>query len=97
MRKIWKFLGILISTAVLVLVLIFAYAGMKPAVPGNYETTVKTGGEIEANYLAHGNCEVKYTEQQVMENFKKYEIYYPDIIVDELQIQGIVKGSYHKH
>ena len=22
---------------------------------------------------------------------------YPDIIVDELQIQGIVKGSYHKH
>ena len=22
---------------------------------------------------------------------------YPDIIVDELQIQGVVKGSYHKH
>lgn len=75
--KIWKFLGILISADVLILVLILAYAGMKPAVPGNYETTVKTGGEIEAYYLAHGNCVVKYTEQQVMENFKKYEIYYP--------------------
>lgn len=22
---------------------------------------------------------------------------YPDIIVDELQIQGVVKGSYHRH
>ena len=22
---------------------------------------------------------------------------YPDIVVDELQIQGVVKGSYHKH
>ena len=22
---------------------------------------------------------------------------YPDIIVDDLQIQGVVKGSYHKH
>ncbi len=77
MRKIWKLLGILLATAVLILVLILAYAGIKPAVPGHYETTVKTGGEIEASYLAHGNCEVKYTEQQVMENFKKYEIYYP--------------------
>ena len=36
---------------------------------------------------------------------KKYILYscnpdtkaYPDIVVDELQIQGVVKGSYHKH
>ncbi len=37
--------------------------------------------------------------------YKKYILHscnpdtkvYPDIIVDKLQIQGVVKGSYHKH
>jgi hypothetical protein len=52
-------------------VLFFVYVALKPAVPGNYETTVQTGGDIEAKYLAHGSYEVKYTEQTAMQNYKK--------------------------
>ena len=76
-KKALKVIGIVIASMVLLIVLFFVYAALKPAVPGNYETTVQTGGDIEAKYLAHGSYEVKYTEQTAMQNYKKYEIYYP--------------------
>ncbi|MBQ9228150.1 MAG: hypothetical protein IJ168_04885 [Eubacterium sp.] len=36
------------------------------------------GGNIEATYLKNGKYAVAYTEVKVLENYKKYEIYYPD-------------------
>ena len=76
-KKALKVIGILVASIILLVVLFLMYAALKPAVPGNYETKVQTGGEIEAKYLAHGSYEVKYTEQTAMQNYKKYEIYYP--------------------
>lgn len=71
----------IILTVVFALIVIaiafFVYAAAKPAVPPNYTSTIATGGEIEAKYLAMGPYEVKYFEQAAMQNYKKYEIYYP--------------------
>ncbi len=77
MKKIMKIIGSVLLVVIILAAALLIYSSMKPAVPGNYETTVETGGEIEAKYLAHGSYEVKYTEQKVMENYKKYEVYYP--------------------
>ena len=76
MKKIMKIIGIILIVIILMAALLFLYAAKKPAVPKNYETTVKTGGEIEGTYLAHGSFTVKYTEQGALENYKKYEVYY---------------------
>lgn len=104
-RKMLKIIGFIIVAIILIVVLFLAYAALKPAVPGNYETAVKTGGDIEAKYIAHGSCDVKYTEQRAMQNYKKYEIYYPA----ELETSGKeypiivisngtgIKGSKAKH
>ena len=59
----------------ILLVGIFAFAN--PAVPNNYTTSVKTGGEIESKYIKNGSYEVKYFEEKTTEDFKKYEVYYP--------------------
>ena len=76
-KKALKVIGIIIASILLLVALFFVYANLKPAVPRNYETSVKTGGDIEARYLAHGSYEVKYKEQTALQNYKKYEIYYP--------------------
>ena len=63
-------------TALVVLLLI--KSAMAPAAPKDYTETVKTGGEIEAKYLKNGTYQTAYTEIKVLENYKKYEIYYPE-------------------
>lgn len=72
-----KIIGIVLLAVIALLAAFLIWNMTKPAVPGNYETAVETGGEIEAKYLAHGPHDVKYTEQKVLENYKKYEVYYP--------------------
>lgn len=76
-KKIMKIIGCVLLTAIILVTVFLLWNSIKPAVPGDYETAVETGGEIEAQYLAHGSHEVKYTEQKVLENYKKYEVYYP--------------------
>lgn len=49
----------------------------RQSVPENYTETVKTGGELEAKYLAMGPHEVSFVEYAAMMSFGKYEIYYP--------------------
>ncbi|MFV0268311.1 MAG: chlorophyllase/cutinase-like alpha/beta fold protein [Draconibacterium sp.] len=44
--------------------------------PEDYETTVSTGGDIEARYLAHGTHNNVYFEEETDEVWKKYGIYY---------------------
>lgn len=77
MKKTMKIIGIVLIVVILMVALLLLYAAKKPAVPKNYEISVKTGGEIESTYLAHGSFTVKYTEQGALENYKKYEVYYP--------------------
>ena len=40
------------------------------SVPENYTNTVKTGGELEAKYLAMGRHEVSYHESDAMMSFE---------------------------
>ena len=61
----------------LAILLVGIFAFVNPAVPNNYTTSVKTGGEVEAKYIKTGSYEVKYLEEKTTENFKKYEVYYP--------------------
>ena len=62
-----------------VLALIYKILTAHPEImaPADYETSVQTGGEIEAKYLAHGKYKVSYFEEKTSEKWAKYEIYYP--------------------
>ncbi len=54
------------------------YLSKQPSVLTDFETSVQTGGEIEATYLAKRAYEVSYIEQEAdVEDYGKYEIYYP--------------------
>lgn len=57
-----------------------AILGSLPSVPEDYTSTVKTGGELEAKYMAMGSHEVSYMESAAMMSFKKYEVFYPSDI-----------------
>lgn len=61
----------------------FIYLANKPYVESNYTETVETGGEIEKKYLGKGNYDISYIEINALQNFKKYEIYYPTSIEEE--------------
>ena len=77
MKKVIKIIGIILLIIIGIIVVLFVYLSSRPSVPKNYIEKVKTGGEIEAKYLKNGNLEVSYFEQDVLENYKKYEVYYP--------------------
>ena len=77
MKKVLKIIGIAILSIVILVIGVLVFLSTRPAVPNNYTKTVKTGGEIEAKYLAMGNSEVKYIEETADEPIAKYEIYYP--------------------
>ena len=59
---------------------LLVYLAKRPAVPNDYTFKVKTGGDIEAKYLAMGPYEVSYLERSALQDFKKYEIYYPNLV-----------------
>mgnify|MGYP002680429856 CR=1 FL=1 len=78
-----KFLKIvLIGVVILVITLsiLLMLLSAQPAVPTNYTQTVKTGGALEAQYLAMGEYDVSSYEASAMMSFGKYEIYYPSDI-----------------
>ena len=49
---------------ILAILLVGILAFANPAVPNNYTTSVKTGGEVEAKYIKTGSYEVKYFEEK---------------------------------
>ncbi len=80
MKKVLKIIGIsLLIIVVLAVILLFLLSKL-PAVSDNYISKIQTGGSIEAEYLAMGSHNVSYWEQNVLQDFKKYEIYYPSDI-----------------
>lgn len=104
MKKILKILGILVVAIVLLIAILLIYMSKKSSVPEKYTETVKTGGEIEAKYIANGNYKVNYFENTAMSSFAKYEIFYPSDIAESdfpypvvIFVNGTgVKGSkYH--
>ncbi len=86
MKKALKILGIILI--IIAVLLLLGYCGVKkilnniltaPMAPDNYTTEVKTGGNIEAKYIASGNYETNYFEVDYPDNedIKKIEIWYP--------------------
>ena len=82
MKKALKIIGIIFLCIVVLVVILLVYMSLKPAVSKDYNQKVKTGGNIEAKYLQKGNHEVSYLERSAMQDFKKYEIFYPSDIIN---------------
>lgn len=57
--------------------LLFSTLIHQPAVAADYTKKVKTGGEIEAVYLADGDYETASVTQTALQEFEKYQIWYP--------------------
>ncbi|WP_238799299.1 poly(ethylene terephthalate) hydrolase family protein [Paenibacillus sp. EKM211P] len=77
MKKMLKITGCIIFIIAVLIAALLIYLANNPAVPNNYTETVKTGGELEAKYIAMGEHEVSYFESAAMMSFKKYEIFFP--------------------
>ena len=82
--KVLKFIGIVLLVVVLLIAagiafIVYKFATTPPEImaPEDYETSVETGGAIEAKYISHGAFETGYFEEETDEVFQKYEVYYP--------------------
>ena len=80
MKKVLKMIGIALLVIILLIVALLFWLSKQPSVPNDYTKTVKTGGAIEAKYMAMGSHEVSYFESATLNSFQKYEIYYPSDI-----------------
>lgn len=77
MKRVLKIIGIVLLVMVAAIIVILIYLSKRPAVASDYTDQVKTGGGIEAKYLSMGTYDVSYLEKTALQDFKKYEIYYP--------------------
>lgn len=77
MKKVLKVIGIIILLLGVLIAVLFHFISKSPSVPENYTDTVKTGGEIEAKYLAMGSYEVEHLESDTVSSLEKFEVYYP--------------------
>lgn len=75
-----KIIGIVFVVIVALVVGLLLYLNSCPSVPKNYTKKVHTGGDIEKKYLQMGQYEVSYMENNAMQSYKKYEIWYPSEI-----------------
>jgi hypothetical protein len=77
MKKVLKIVGAIILIAAIAVIAVMIWLSKKPAVPENYTETVKTGGDVEAKYLAMGSHEVEHLESATVSSLEKFEVYYP--------------------
>ena len=75
--KILKIIGIIILIPIVLIIGFLVILSLIPMTPNNYTKETKTGGNIEAKYLAMGNYKVKSTKKDGSELTKKHYIYYP--------------------
>ncbi len=76
-----KIIALVLAIAAVV-VTVFIILSAQSAVPEDYRETVETGGAIESKYLKNGPYGCSYFEQATDEDFKKYEVWYPDGLAD---------------
>ncbi len=77
MKIVLKIIGIIVLILAAAVAALLFYLSKRPAVPKNYTETVKTGGEIEAKYMANGPYEVSIHEDTTLLDFRKFTVYYP--------------------
>lgn len=77
MKKVLKVIGIIILIIVIVIAVILVVLTHKPAAPANYQEKAETGGTIEKKYMQSGSYEVMTHEEAVLQEFEKFEVFYP--------------------
>lgn len=83
MKKVLKIIGIILLIIIVLIILLIKILSKIPSVPDDYVKKVKTGGDIEAKYLAIGGYEVEHLESVTFSSLEKFEVYYPKNI-DEM-------------
>ena len=78
MKKVLKIIGIIILIPIVLIIGLLVLLSFAKAVPKNYAKEVKTGGNIEAKYLAMGKYKVKNTKSKATELTKYNYVYYPE-------------------
>lgn len=97
-KNVWKVIAILL---IILFVVVLALKGCSqflskvPSVPSDYTQKVKTGGDIEARYLAMGSYEVEHLESTTVSSLEKFEVYYPKDIdkMDKVPVVIFLNGT----
>ena len=97
-KNMWKVIAIVLIILVLVTLAIKGCVQVLskiPSVPVDYIQKVKTGGEIEAKYLAMGSYEVEHLESATVSSLEKFEVYYPKDIdkMDKVPVVIFLNGT----
>ena len=96
LKVILMTIGFGILAIIMLVIILLIILAKRPMVPDNYTEIVKTGGALEAKYIAMGEHEVSYMESSALMSFKKYEIFYPTDISDidsKLPVVIFVNGT----
>lgn len=75
--RLLKILGIILLVLAALIAAFLFWLSRRPFVPGDYTETVRTGGGIEARYMAMGSHGVEYMEAEAPEDWKTFQAYYP--------------------
>lgn len=72
-----KIIGLIILIFIILVIILLVILSNKQAAPKNYQDKVSTGGDIEEKYLKNGSYQVSYHEDGTLQEFSKFEVYYP--------------------
>ena len=90
---ILRFLKIILIVGVILVIpisIILLLLSMQPFVPNNYTQIVKTGGELEAKYLAMGASQVEHMEVSTEEEWGNINVYYPKELTESAKSYPVV-------
>lgn len=90
MKKALRIFGIVILALCACLFVFLKYLGSRPVAPINYQKSVQTGGEIEAEYMANGSYQVSVYEEAVLQGFGKYLVYYPSRLTENADAYPVI-------
>ena len=88
--KFLKIILIVVVILVITLSILLLLLSMQPFVPNNYTQTVKTGGELEAKYLAMGTSQVEHMEVPTEEEWGNINVYYPRELTESSESYPVV-------
>ena len=88
--KVLKVILIVVVILVITISILLLLLSMQPFVPNNYTQTVKTGGELEAKYLAMGTSQVEHMEVPTEEEWGNINVYYPKELIENSESYPVV-------
>ena len=80
MKKILKISGIILLIVIVLCFILLKRLASKPAAPTDYQQIIRTGGDIEKKYMGNGPYEVSSREDNVLQVFQKFIVYYPSTL-----------------